>query len=174
MKILTDVQASWSGMEEVSSQPPDASDSETCRVLHDRRMPGSRAIIDHLAVTPTSVYLIDAKRYQGRPPLRVEGGLLRPRVERLIVGRRDRTKLVDGVLKQVETVRTIVGDQIPIRGVLCFVDADWPLISGTFATRDVQVLWTTRLLSNFAQAGALDADAVGRVHRELSDVLRPA
>lgn len=150
------------------------SESETCRVLHDRSMPGSRANIDHLAVTPTGVYVIDAKRYQGRPQLRVEGGLLRPRVERLIVGRRDCTKLVNGVLKQVETVRTIVGDQIPVRGVLCFVDADWPLIGGTFATRDVQVLWPKRLLSNLAQAGALDADAVGRVHRELSDALRPA
>ena len=76
--------------------------SETCRILHDRRIPGSRANIDHLAVTPTGVYVIDAKRYSGRPQLRVEGGLLRPRVERLIVGRRDCTKLVDGVLKQVE------------------------------------------------------------------------
>lgn len=151
-----------------------AAESETCRVLHDRRMPGSRANIDHLAVTPTGVYVIDAKKYAGRSQLRVEGRLLRPRVERLIVGRRDCTKLVDGVLKQVETVRTIVGDQIPVRGVLCFVDADWPLIGGTFATRDVQVLLPKRLLSNLAQAGALDADAVGRVHRELSDALRPA
>lgn len=39
-----------------------ASESETCRVLHDRRMPGSRANIDHLAVTPTGVYVIDAKK----------------------------------------------------------------------------------------------------------------
>ena len=151
-----------------------ASESETCRVLHDRRMPGSRANIDHLAVTPTGVYVIDAKRYQGRPRLRVEGGLVRPRAERLIVGRRDCTKLVDGVLKQVETVRTIVGDQIPVRGVLCFVDADWPLIGGAFTTRDVQVLWPRRLLSNLAQPGALDADAVQRVHRDLAEALRAA
>lgn len=57
------------------------------------------------------------------------GGLLRPRVERLIVGRRDCTNLVDGVLKQVQIVRAVVGDQIPVHGVLCFVDADWPVPS---------------------------------------------
>ena len=151
-----------------------ASEPETCRVLHDRRMPGSRANIDHLAVTHTGVYVIDAKKYAGRPRLRVEGGLVRPRVERLIVGRRDCTKLVDGVLEQVETVRSIVGDQIPVRGVLCFIDADWPLIGGTFTTRDVQVMWPKRLLSMLATAGASDADAIQGVHRDLAEALRTA
>jgi hypothetical protein len=151
-----------------------AAESETCRVLHDRRMPGSRANIDHLAVAPTGVYVIDAKRYNGRPQLRAEGGFVRPRVERLIVGRRDCTKLVDGVLKQVETVRTILGDQIPVHGALCFVDADWPLIGGTFVTRDVQVLWPKRLLSTLTSGGPLDVDAVRQLHRELADALQPA
>ncbi len=30
--------------------------TDTLRVLHDRRISGSRANIDHLAVTPTGVY----------------------------------------------------------------------------------------------------------------------
>jgi hypothetical protein len=148
--------------------------SDTCRVLRDRRIPGSRANIDHLAVTPTGVYVIDAKRYTGRPQLRVEGGLLRPRVERLLVGRRDCTKLVDGVLKQVETVRSVVGDQIPVHGVLCFVDADWPLIGGAFTTRDIQVLWPKRLQSTLESPGVLGAEAVERVHRDLAKALRSA
>lgn len=52
--------------------------SELLRVLHDRRIPGTTANIDHLAVTPTGVFVIDAKKYKGRPQLKVEGGLLRP------------------------------------------------------------------------------------------------
>jgi hypothetical protein len=56
--------------------------TDTLRVLHDRRIPGSRTNIDHLAVTATGVYVIDAKKYQGRPRLKVEGGLLRPRAEK--------------------------------------------------------------------------------------------
>ena len=49
--------------------------TETLRVLHDRRIPGTRTNIDHLAVTQTGVYVIDAKKYRGRPHLKVEGGI---------------------------------------------------------------------------------------------------
>lgn len=45
-----------------------AAASGACRVLHDRRVPGSRANIDHIAVAPLGIYVIDAKRYKGRPP----------------------------------------------------------------------------------------------------------
>lgn len=78
---------------------------DSARVLHDRRIPGTRSNIDHIAVTPSGVWVIDAKRYKGqRPSLHVEGGLIRPRVETLRVGGRDKTKLVDGVRSQVEKV----------------------------------------------------------------------
>lgn len=112
--------------------------------LHDRGVPGSRANIDHVVITASGVWVVDAKKYKGRPTLQVEGGLLRPRVEKLSVAGRDRTKLVDGVLRQVEVVRSVVPD-VPVHGVLCFIDADWPLIGGSFALREVKVLWPKRL-----------------------------
>lgn len=133
--------------------------SDSIAVLHDRRIPGTRANIDHLAVTRAGVWVIDAKRYRGRPELRIEGGILRPRIEKVVVGRRDCTKLVDGVLKQVELVREVVGD-IPVTGVLCFVEADWPLIGGAFTTRGVHVLWPKRLAKLLeAGEGEVDVDA---------------
>ena len=92
-------------------------------------------------MTATGVYVIDAKKYRGRPHLKVDGGLFRPRVERLLVGSRDCTKLVDGVLKQVDVVRGLLDIDVPVHGVLCFVEADWPLLGGTFTTRGVQALW---------------------------------
>ena len=70
-------------------------------LLHDRRIPGGRANIDHIAVTAAGIWVIDAKRYAGRPQLKVSGGLFRPRVQKLYVGSRDCTRLVDGVLDQV-------------------------------------------------------------------------
>lgn len=122
-------------------------------VLHDRRIPGTKANIDHLAITSAGVWVIDAKRYKGRrPELKIEGGILRPRVERLLVGRRDCTKLVDDLLKQVELVRAIVGD-VPLLSALCFVEADWPLIGGAFATRGVHVLWPKRLAKLLTEGG---------------------
>ncbi|WP_308116527.1 hypothetical protein [Leifsonia poae] len=66
-------------------------------------------------VGPFGVWVIDAKRYKGRPRLQVEGGLLRPRVEKLVVRGRDQTKLVDGVLKQVGLVQPVVAD-VEVRG----------------------------------------------------------
>jgi hypothetical protein len=145
--------------------------SARLRVLHDRRIPGTRANIVHLAVNSTGVWVIDAKKYQGRPDLKVEGGLLRPRVERLVVGRRDCTKVVDGVLKQVEIVRGVVGEDVPIHGVLCFVEADWPLIGGAFTTRDVKVLWPKKLYPQLAEPGDLDEGRIDELHRALATAL---
>ncbi len=72
---------------------------------------------------------MDAKKYRNRPQLKVEGALLRPRVEKLLVGTRNCTSVVDGVIKQVAVIREHLDDTIPIHGVLCFVGADWPLIA---------------------------------------------
>jgi Nuclease-related domain len=35
-------------------------------MLHDRAVPRSRANIDHIAIAPTGVYVIDCKRYKGK------------------------------------------------------------------------------------------------------------
>jgi hypothetical protein len=148
--------------------------SENMRVLHDRRIPGTRANIDHLAITPTGIYVIDPKRYRDkRPSLKVEGGILRPRVEKLLVGTRDQTKLVDGVLKQVALVREIVGDDIPITGVLCFIEADWPLIGGAFTIRGVEVLWPKKLYPQLTADGPIGS-YVDELHKKLAAVLPPA
>jgi len=115
-------------------------------VLHDRRIPRTRANLDHLVISRGGVFVVDAKKYRGRPALRVEGGLFRPRTETLVVGGRNCTKLVDGVLKQVDLVRAAVDDPaVPVTGALCFVGADWPLIGGAFRTRGVHILWPKRL-----------------------------
>lgn len=148
--------------------------SNTIRVLHDRRIPGKRTNIDHLAITPTGVYVIDAKRYRGkRPTLKIEGGILRPRVEKLMVGSRDQTKLVDGVLRQVEAVRTVIDDEVPVTGVLCFIEADWPLIGGSFATRGVDVLWPKRLRGKLSAVGAFQ-NQVAELGQRLATALPSA
>lgn len=104
--------------------------------------------------------MIDAKKYHGRPLLKIEGGILRPRVEKVLVGRRDCTRLVDGMLKQVDLVRAVTGE-VPVIGALCFVAADWPLIGGSFITREVRVLWPKLLAKRLTEAGGvIDVPAV--------------
>lgn len=154
--------------------------SPTIRVLHDRRIPRTKANIDHIVVCPSGVLVIDAKRYKGRPQLRIEGGILRPRVETLIVGRRNCDKVVDGVIKQVELVRaalvetTSAQTAISVRGMLCFVEADWPLIGGAFNTRGVEVLWPKRAAGQIQGAGSLTVDDIESIHRSLASAFPPA
>lgn len=156
-----------------------ALESPTLRVVHDRRIPRSKANIDHIAVCPSGVFVIDAKRYQGRPELRIEGGIFRPRVETLLVGRRNCTKLVDGVLKQVELVTAALQDdpelpEVAVLGVLCFVEADWPLIGGSFSTRGVEVLWPKKLAKQLQLPGDLTEPEIEQVHRSLAAAFPPA
>ena len=164
--------------------------SELCTdsmlVLHDRRILRTRANIDHIAVTPTGIWVIDAKRYRGRPALKVEGGILRPRTEKLLIGSRDCTKLVDGVSKQLDIVEDVLlpggrpeghgrpWGRVPVRGVLCFVDANWPLLGGAFTIRGVDVLWPKKLYPQLRAEGPLSASSIAEIHRHLAAALPPA
>ena len=125
-------------------------------------------------MTASGVYVIDAKKYRGRPHLKIEGGLFRPRVERLLVGSRDCTKLVDGVLKQVDVVRGLLDIDVPVHGVLCFIEADWPLIGGTFTTRGVQALWPKKLYPQLQAEGSITLEALVEIHRRLAHALPAA
>lgn len=142
---------------------------DTFRVLHDRRIRGTRANIDHIVIGPTGVWVIDAKRYVGkRPALRVEGGIIRPRVESLHIGGRDGTKLVQGVRSQVERVTTALGEAAPlVNGVLCFLEADWPMIGGSFKVGDIHVLWPRLLVQRMTDAPPQPVD-VDLIHAQLA------
>ncbi|QIG43848.1 NERD domain-containing protein [Nocardioides anomalus] len=159
--------------EEAVGRRLDAVAGPRLAVLHDRRIRGTRANIDHLVVTSSAVWVVDSKRYRNRrPTMRAEGGLLRPRVERLFVGGRDRTALVEGVLRQVERVSGTVGPEVPVRAALCFVDADWPVIGGHLAVRGVRVVWPRRLVKEITAQDAQGMD-VGAVATELAAAFPP-
>jgi hypothetical protein len=145
---------------------------ESLRVLNDRRIQRSTANIDHLVICPQGVLVVDAKRYRNaRPELHVEGGLLRPRTEQLRVGGRDRTTLVAGMQKQVALVRDALVDrpEVPVQGVLCFIDADWPLIGGSFTVDDVAVLWPKKLKALLTQPGPMDAEQIAELQWKLHE-----
>jgi hypothetical protein len=146
--------------------------------LHDRRIPGTQANIDHIAIAPSGVYVIDANRYKGRPNLRVEGGLFRARTERLFVGSRDCTKLVAGVHKQLRSVRAALGasgsHDAPLVGMLCFVDGDWPLIGGSFTIDGLHVLWPKAAAKQLIRPGPLGDAQRKAIQRSLAAALPTA
>lgn len=141
------------------------------RLLHDRRVPGSRANLDHVAVTGSAVWVVTAERVGGRPRPTTAGGRLRPRSEHLQVGLRDRTRLVEHALAQAERVAQVLADDVPVRPALCLVEADWPLLGSDFTVRDVLVTWPRRLAAvvDEGRDGPLD---VAAVHQRLNAAFR--
>jgi hypothetical protein len=100
--------------------------------LHDRRIPGTKANVDHMAITACGVWVVDAKSHTGRLEVRRSGGLFSPRVAKLFISGRDQSRLLTGLQKQVDLVRLAlieVDAPIEVRGALCFVDTELPWIS---------------------------------------------
>jgi hypothetical protein len=128
--------------------------------LHDRALPGSRANIDHLVVGPAGVFLIDTKRYRARVECRDGGWAGDPRRARLFVGGRDRTRLAEAMAGQLRAVRRALEEEpaVGVVPVLCFVDSDWPLLSGPFLIGEVQVVWPGALERLVVAAGPLGAN----------------
>jgi len=153
--------------EEVVAARLDAMRDAGVVALHDRRIPGSRANIDHIAVTPGGVWVVDAKAYAGkRPDLVTEGGFLGIGARRrLVVGGRRKDALVEGVVGQVERVRAALPADVPVRGMLCFVDGDWPLIGGHFSVDGVRVVWPRRMVVELGvvRSASVDVNAVVRL-----------
>lgn len=99
--------------------------------LHDRRVPGSRANIDHIAVGPAGVFVIDAKRWSGKVEVRDVSGLFQPTDKRLYAGGRDQSKAVAGVVKQMGVVRSALDGQppVPVQGMLAISGAEFPVLN---------------------------------------------
>jgi hypothetical protein len=72
-------------------------------MLHDRRIPGSGANIDHLVVAASGIWIIDAKSYKGKVEQRDVGKWLKTDY-RLYVNGRDQTKLVGGLARQINAM----------------------------------------------------------------------
>jgi Nuclease-related domain len=90
-------------------------------VLHDRRLPRSRTNIDHLAIAPSGVFVIDAKRYKGKIEIR-QPSFGDPT---LFIAGRNKTKLVEGLARQQTAVRSALEKTIPempIHACFCFLN----------------------------------------------------
>jgi hypothetical protein len=143
--------------------------------LHDRRVPGSKANIDHIVVGPAGVFVIDAKHLQGRIGIHNKGGLFMTDL-RLIVGRRDCSALADAVLWQAGIVATAlsvpaVNPRPPIVPVLVFVDGDWPLLRRPTSFRGVLLESERSIAETLLRRPSLDEQEVEHLSRVLARAL---
>jgi hypothetical protein len=155
----------------------DANQGDPFLTLHDRRLPHSKANIDHLVIAATGIWVIDAKRYKGVVEKRDVGEWLRSDL-RLYVGDRDRSRLVTGMRKQIEHVRGSLEQQaVPVpdvHGVLCFIDADWRLFAKPFLIDGVLVTWPRGLRKALLAQGPCDATRRQAILRYLAVSFPPA
>jgi ssDNA-binding Zn-finger/Zn-ribbon topoisomerase 1 len=93
-------------------------------ILHDRRIPGSKANIDHIAVGPSGVFVIETKNIAGR--LQIDGPDMR------IAGRRVRA--VEEVRREASAVANALGASLAVHGlavvpVICAHRAELPIFT---------------------------------------------
>jgi len=159
-----------------------ASLAKRCRdvlVLHDRRMPRSRANIDHLAIAPSGVHVIDAKRYKGKIEVR------KPFFgeEKLLIAGRDKTKLVESLKSQGDAVQSAldsIGQLAPVHTCFCFINPSGqsdgsgiPLIR-TLSIGGCPLYYPRRLAKRLNQPGELDGDQIQLLSHSLARLFPPA
>jgi hypothetical protein len=136
-------------------------------------MPLGRGNIDHIAVAPTGVYVIDAKAHSGT--IRLEKPLFG--AARLQIAGRDHTKLMDGLDRQVAAARDALDRagqaDVPVRGVLCFTNADLPVVR-TLTMRGHLVLYRKALAKRLNADGALQPPDIDLIARTIARELPPA
>jgi hypothetical protein len=140
-------------------------------LLNDRRVPGTRRSIDHIAIAASGVWVIDAKHYTGKVERRDKGRLFRSNW-RLYVGGRDRTNLVDALDWQIAAVEKVLSDrEVPIRAALCFVGTDWGVFSKPFQQADIWVTWVAKLADMILEPGPISEATVQDVAAQLARAL---
>jgi hypothetical protein len=98
--------------------------------LHQRLAPALGCELDHIAVTASGVWVVGAWYESGaRVEVAFHGGSYGGDRERLLVRGRDKTQLVKCLSARIEAVRdALMFDDVPVRGMLCFLDAQLPTI----------------------------------------------
>ncbi len=141
--------------------------------LHNRRMPGGRGDIDHIAIAPTGVYVIDTKDWKGK--VRIQTPWFG--AAKLLIRGRDCTELFDGLERQITAVRGALDrdgyHEIPVHGALCFTQADLPFLR-TQKFRGHLLLYRKALAKQLNADGPLTPPVLGSLAHHLTVALPPA
>jgi hypothetical protein len=150
-------------------------------LLHDRRIPGrGRANIDHIAIGPGGITVIDTKSARGRLRIEMHGGFLSPRRELLLINGHDRTQLVDGLEHQIEAVRTAIAEltigELDVRGALCFPNIEGLPRLGQLTMRSGTIaIDAPRGVAKLARRqGPITVDFIERIASNLTQRFPPA
>lgn len=147
------------------------------KLLHDRRVPGSKGNIDHVVIAPAGVFVVDAKFYKGMIQIRDVGGFFKLD-KRLYVGRRDCSHLADNMSWQVQAVQDALlaarFEQLPpVTPILCFVDGDWPLLFPPEVFKGVRLEGMRSIKKQLVGTPVLEREMISRIHHALASAFPP-
>ena len=135
-------------------------------VLHDLQVPGSRANVDHLAIGPAGVFVIDSKYYRGTLQLGVDGMLWYagyPLAQQLATA-------VWATLRVVEALQ--LSPEVPVVPLLVIHRA--PVPWGGLTVAGVQVIPPNALGEVLGREAVLPAAQVGLLAGQATARLHPA
>ena len=97
-------------------------------ILHDRKIPGSKANIDHVAIGPAGVFVIETKNYKGE---------VKARGDELFIAGRRRTSIVEQTWREAVAVQGVLAEHmarlaIDVVPVLCIHGSQvpWATVQG--------------------------------------------
>ncbi|MEA2460266.1 MAG: hypothetical protein QOH90_443, partial [Actinomycetota bacterium] len=112
--------------ERLTGRPLDGLDGYV--ILHDRKIPGSKRNIDHVAIGPGGVFVVETKNYAGE--VKVRG-------EELFVGGRRKTSVLEQTWGEAVAVQEALADRltslsIDVTPVLCIhgSQVQWAKVQG--------------------------------------------
>jgi hypothetical protein len=140
-------------------------------LLNDRQVPKTKGNIDHLVVAGSGIWVVDTKNYTGLVQQRDVGGFFKVD-NRLYVGGRDRTKVIDGLGWQVRTVtKALAGQDVPVSSAVCFTDAEWGWFAKPFTIREVFVSGPNALARRISETSVLSVERIREIAVHLSGAL---
>jgi len=141
-------------------------------LLRDRGIQNTRANIDLIAVVVSGVYVIDAKRCRGK--IKVRQPLFGE--PKLIIAGHDRTKLVQGLDRQLASVQAALGSacEAPVHRCLCFLAPEGLLAdSGLPVLRTLEIdgyplYYPRRLAKRLNRSGGLSSERASQILGDLA------
>jgi hypothetical protein len=96
---------------------------------------------------------------------------------KLRVRGRDRTNLIYGLDRQVAAIRGALEaggyQEVPVQGILCFTDADLPLVGGK-KIRGHLLLYRKGLRKRLQKKGPISSEAINTIAQVIATALPPA
>lgn len=139
-------------------------------ILHNRQVGHLSRAIEHIVVSATGVWVIDAKHNVGR--VRRRRSALHPGEHDVVVADHNQTSCAYDMTERVDAVRACVAsvgfDWVDVHPAVCFTNATWGRFTKPFRTHGAWIASPKTLTETIGEPGALGPDDMRTVAAVLS------